>query len=298
MQQDENFQQQQFEATNGSGEAAENTEQKMNTNAEEDNDEEDERKIFVGKLSWETTTKDLKEYFEKYGEVQNANLKIDFETRKSRGFGFVVFANVESVAKVTEEAEHKLGGRTIFCKKANPRQVMKKVFVGRLDPSISEEEIKKYFEEQFGEVEKIERPYDKQKETRRSFAFVEFKKASSMKMCLAQTEHKIGTHELDVKTATPPSSGGQGFGRGGRGGRGGGRGGRGDFGGYGQGGYGGYEGYGYGGYGGYGAYDGGYGGYGDYGYGGGYGGGPWGGAGYAPSYGYGGQKRGYHPYNR
>jgi len=271
MQQDENLQQSE---TNGSGEAAEDTEQKMNTNADDEDNDEDDRKIFVGNLSWETTSKDLQDYYEKYGEVASASLKIDFETRKSRGFGFVVFKSADSVAKVTAESEHKLGGRVLLCQKANPKSVMKKVFVGRLDPSIKEEEIKEYFEEKFGEVEKIERPNDKTK----SFAFIEFKKVSAMKMCLAETEHKIGKYELDVKTAKPPSGGGRGRGgRGGRGGR--------DFGGYG--GYGGYDGYGYGGYG---PYDDPYGGYG--GYGGGYGGGPWGGAGY------GGPRRGYHPYYR
>merc|ERR1711935_465969 len=147
---------------------------------------------------------------------------------------------------------------------------------------------KAYFEEQFGPVEKIERPYDKQKETRKSFAFVEFKKVASMKMCLAETNHKIGTHDVDVKTATPPAQ--SNMSRGGPRGRGGpgGRGGRGGF----QGGYGGYGDF--GGYGGYGGYDQGYAGYGGYG---GYGGGNWGGAGYEQGYGRM-QKRGgggYHP---
>ena len=43
---------------------------------------------------------DLREYFEKYGEVTNCNLKTDYETKKSRGFGFVTFANTDAVQKV------------------------------------------------------------------------------------------------------------------------------------------------------------------------------------------------------
>ncbi|BFZ03632.1 hypothetical protein BsWGS_06671 [Bradybaena similaris] len=282
---------------------------------DENDEDEDERKLFVGGLSWETSTKDLREHFEKYGEVTNCTLKTDLETKKSRGFGFVVFASREAVDKVLAEKEHKLHGRTIDPKQANPRQVNKKIFVGRLDPSLTEDQVKEYFET-FGPVEKLELPYDKIKEQRRAFGFIEFKKLAGLKKCLEKTSHKIGTHELEVKKATPPGGASV---RGGPGGRGAGfpysgRGGRGGRGGY-QGSYGSYnQGYGgYSGYGGYG-YDQGYG-YGGYGgdyYGSGYGGyGGWNGSGYDPSYGYGygqanygkTQKRGaghggYHPYNR
>ncbi|XP_013064144.2 heterogeneous nuclear ribonucleoprotein D-like isoform X2 [Biomphalaria glabrata] len=315
MQQDDNYET--FEEQNGNAEVnanAEDSSENQQMLVDEDDDGEDDRKVFVGGLSWETTTKDLREYFEKFGEVTNCTLKTDLETRKSRGFGFVVFATTEAVDKVLAEKEHKLHGRTIDPKRANPRPVNKKVFVGRLDPAITEDEVKAYFET-FGPVEKLELPFDKTKEQRRAFCFVEFKKLSAMKKCLEQTNHKIGTQEVEVKKATPPGGAaanvrggprGRGFGPAGRGGRGG----RGGFPGYGY-----NQGYGYGGYGAYPGYDQGYGyGYGgDYGYGGGYGGyGGWNSGGYDQSYGYGyggqsnygkAQKRGaahggYHPYNR
>jgi len=204
MQQDEQYQQ--FEEQNGNNaeeQKAENTEEtdesQMQQNAggggEGDDDEEDDRKLFVGGLSWETTTKDLKDYFEKYGEVTNATLKTDLETKKSRGFGFVVFASPESVEKVVAEKEHKLHSRNIDPKKANPRPINKKVFVGRLDPAVSEDDVRQYFEENFGPVEKIELPFDKTKEQRRAFCFVEFKKLAAMKKCLDQSNHKIGSQE-------------------------------------------------------------------------------------------------------
>uniref|UniRef100_A0A0B7A3V0 RRM domain-containing protein n=2 Tax=Arion vulgaris TaxID=1028688 RepID=A0A0B7A3V0_9EUPU len=323
MQQDEGFQQ--FDGQNGNEEHTENTEENAEHQmaVDDDDDGDDDRKIFVGGLSWETTTKDLREYFEKYGEVTNCTLKTDLETRKSRGFGFVVFSASETVDKALAEKEHKLHGRTIDPKRANPRPVNKKVFVGRLDPGITEEEVKAYFET-FGPVEKLELPFDKTKEQRRAFCFVEFKKFSAMKKCLEQTSHKIGTQEVEVKKATPPVGGnvrgaprGRGFGpavRGPRGGRGGFQGGYNYNQGYGgYGGYGGYagydQGYGYGGYGG--DYYGGYGGYGawntgyDQGYGYGYGGyDDWGYGQGAGQSNYGKvPKRGmshgaYHPYNR
>ena len=47
--------------------------------------------------------------------------------------------------------DHKLHGRNIDPKRANPRVGIKKIFVGRLDPACSEDDIRKYFEA-FGKV--------------------------------------------------------------------------------------------------------------------------------------------------
>ncbi|XP_041364681.1 heterogeneous nuclear ribonucleoprotein D-like-B isoform X2 [Gigantopelta aegis] len=280
---------------------------------------EDDRKVFVGGLSWETTSKDLKDYFGKFGEVTSCTLKTDLETKRSRGFGFVVFCDVATVDKVLEVKDHKLHGRNIDPKRANPRVGIKKIFVGRLDPACSEEDIRKYFES-YGKIEKLDLPYDKVKDQRRAFCFVEFESEEAVKNILAKETHKIGGQEVDIKKATPSGQGARGGGRGGRGwgpgygygGRGGGRGGWGSggwggqggwnqgyngYGGYGGYGTGGYDGYGYGyqgynqgyGGGGWGGYDQGYGGYGGYGY-----GGQQGGYGKAPKRGGG----GYHPYSR
>ncbi|XP_065921339.1 heterogeneous nuclear ribonucleoprotein D-like isoform X3 [Magallana gigas] len=212
-------------------------------------DDDDDRKIFVGNLSWETSQKDLKDYFTKFGEVENCVLKQDLETKRSRGFGFVVFKDPSTVDKVLDEKTHNLGGRNIDPKKANPRkkeEVIKKIFVGKVDPSLTEAEIKEYFET-FGEVKKIDLPYDKTKEQRRAFCFVEFKEEDAVKKITDQAVHKIKDQEVDVKKATQNNQSKRG--RGGWYGYGGGRGGwQGYNQGYGYGGYG-YGGYGQGGYG-------------------------------------------------
>jgi len=279
-----------------------------------------EAKLFVGGLSWETTQESLKSYFEKFGAVTDATLKTDVETGKSRGFGFVTFEDPASVSQVLSCPEHKLDGRQIDPKTANPkggREPVLKVFVGGLDPEVTEDEIRQHFG-QYGTIDKVELPFDKVKQQRRAFCFVQFQTEDGVNNAVATNKQALGSREVDVKKATPQNDGFGGRG-GGRGGFGGGRGGRGGRGGMG-GGYGGAQGGGYGGYGGYGGgYGSGGGGYGGYGAGGGYGGNGYDSYGGSQKYsgygagddsygsgGYGGQQswggqtqsRGYHPYQR
>ena len=82
--------------------------------------EDDNRKLFIGGLKWETTKEDVQQYFEQFGEVTYANIKTDSNTGKSRGFGFVTFADEASLIKVLQQ-RHELDGKTIDPKRAKSR---------------------------------------------------------------------------------------------------------------------------------------------------------------------------------
>lgn len=60
------------------------------------------KKLFVGGLSWNTTTENLKAAFEAHGPVPDAIVMTDRETGQSRGFGFVTFANDADADKAVE----------------------------------------------------------------------------------------------------------------------------------------------------------------------------------------------------
>ncbi|XP_030752221.1 RNA-binding protein squid isoform X2 [Sitophilus oryzae] len=231
---------------------------------------DDDKKLFIGGLSWETTDKDLREYFSKYGEIESINVKTDSLTGRSRGFAFIVFKDAESIEKVTAERDHTINGKKCDPKKALARQG--KIFVGGLVPELTDADIEEYFK-RYGKIVEIEMPFDKTKNRRKGFCFITYESEDIVSDILKEPKQTIKDQVVDVKKATPKPDQFM-MGRGGRGGRG--RSGPGGYsqgwnqGGYGGGNYGGYGqggGYGYDGYGGgYDYYGGGYGGYGGYDY--------------------------------
>jgi hypothetical protein len=81
-----------------------------------------EMKLFVGGLSWNTTRETLRAAFEAYGEVADAVVVMDRDTGRSRGFGFVTFANGEDGNKALAALNGAtLDGRTIRCNEAQPK---------------------------------------------------------------------------------------------------------------------------------------------------------------------------------
>lgn len=62
-------------------------------------------KLFVGGLNWKMRGRDLNQEFSKVWEVVFARVNLDPETKRSKGFGFVEFANAEDAAKAKEEMD-------------------------------------------------------------------------------------------------------------------------------------------------------------------------------------------------
>ncbi|XP_011057504.1 PREDICTED: RNA-binding protein Musashi homolog Rbp6-like isoform X2 [Acromyrmex echinatior] len=118
----------------------------------------DPGKMFIGGLSWQTSPESLREYFTKYGDITEVMVMKDPTTRRSRGFGFITFADPASVDKVLAQGNHELDGKKIDPKVAFPRRThpkmvtrTKKIFVGGLSAPTTLEDVKNYFE-QFGPV--------------------------------------------------------------------------------------------------------------------------------------------------
>lgn len=79
--------------------------------------------IYVGNLSFDTNTDDLKEAFASFGQVDDARVITDRESGRSRGFGFVEMANDAEALKAIEGLNNTdLQGRTIVANEARPRE--------------------------------------------------------------------------------------------------------------------------------------------------------------------------------
>jgi RNA recognition motif-containing protein len=79
--------------------------------------------IYVGNLAWGCTNDDLMQLFSQHGTVARAQVILDRETGRSRGFGFVEMAN-EAEAKTAVEALNNFNfqGRPLTVNEARPRE--------------------------------------------------------------------------------------------------------------------------------------------------------------------------------
>ena len=80
-------------------------------------------RLYVGNLSFQTTSQDLQDYFSQAGTVESANVVEDRETGRSRGFGFVEMATKEDGENAINMFNGKdLNGRNLTVNEARPRE--------------------------------------------------------------------------------------------------------------------------------------------------------------------------------
>merc|ERR1711990_1238902 len=105
------------------------------------------RKLFIGGLSWDTNDQVMKDYFQEFGELEDAMVVYNRAAGVSRGFGFVTFKTCEDAEKCLENKAHKINNKTVEAKIAVHKgdqarvsetleqKMSKQVFVGGLPPN-------------------------------------------------------------------------------------------------------------------------------------------------------------------
>jgi cold-inducible RNA-binding protein len=72
------------------------------------------KKLFVGSLSWNVNDEGLREAFAPFGEITEAKVIADRHSGRSRGFGFVTFAEDEAAdTAIAEMNDKEIDGRPI-----------------------------------------------------------------------------------------------------------------------------------------------------------------------------------------
>jgi RNA recognition motif-containing protein len=79
-------------------------------------------KLFVGNLTQETTSTEIRDLFSAVGVVESCRLIADQETGRSKGFGFVEMNSREAADAAKEKLNgHTLHGKTLKVNEAKPR---------------------------------------------------------------------------------------------------------------------------------------------------------------------------------
>ncbi|KAI1235751.1 hypothetical protein IHE44_0001835 [Lamprotornis superbus] len=111
-------------------------------------------------LSLYTTERDLREVFSKYGPIADVSIVYDQQSRRSRGFAFVYFENVEDAKEAKERANGmELDGRRIrvdFSITKRPHTPTPGIYMGR--PTYGSSRRRDYYDRGY------DRGYDDQEE--------------------------------------------------------------------------------------------------------------------------------------
>ncbi len=81
------------------------------------------RKLYVGNLTFGVTDADLEQMFAAYGTVQSAQVIMDRDTGRSKGFGFVEMASDQEAQAAAAGLNGKdMNGRALTVNEARPKE--------------------------------------------------------------------------------------------------------------------------------------------------------------------------------
>ncbi|KAF4982364.1 hypothetical protein FZEAL_1998 [Fusarium zealandicum] len=183
----------------GRGRDEDRREPKADGTAQLTEDERDRRTVFVQQLAARLRTRELKEFFEKVGPVNEAQIVKDRISQRSKGVGYVEFKNEESVTQALQltgqkllgipvivqvtEAEKNRQARNPEASGPHPNSIpFHRLYVGNIHFNVTEQDLQAVFEP-FGELEFVQLQKDENGRSR-GYGFVQFRDAGQAREAL------------------------------------------------------------------------------------------------------------------
>lgn len=169
-------------------------------------------KVFVGGLSVNCKSRELRQYLEKFGEVTQCDVAGEKEG-KSKGFAFATFRTKEARLSALGK-NHNLKGKTFevrelvdSSKNSELLQELsrRKLYLSNLKKSVSESELASFFSK-YGKVEELTINRDVDTQESKGFGFVMFADSASIRSILGSNQSKVmkfAGSDLIVKQAIP-----------------------------------------------------------------------------------------------
>lgn len=79
-------------------------------------------KVYVGNLPWSITDLDLQNLFTPFGSVESAQVVMDRDSGRSRGFGFVEMATQHASQAIAKLNGHEIESRALRVNEAQSKQ--------------------------------------------------------------------------------------------------------------------------------------------------------------------------------
>jgi cold-inducible RNA-binding protein len=80
-------------------------------------------RLFVGNLPYSTSEEELRDLFAGMGAVKSVRIITDFDTGRSKGYGFVEMGTPDEAAKAIQQLNgQSLGGRAVVVNEARQRE--------------------------------------------------------------------------------------------------------------------------------------------------------------------------------
>ncbi|KAJ8754968.1 hypothetical protein K2173_015480 [Erythroxylum novogranatense] len=166
-------------------------------------------KIFIGGLAKDTTYATFNKHFGKYGEITDSVIMKDRYTGQPRGFGFITYADPSVVDKVIEDT-HIINGKQVEIKRTIPKGSgqskdfkTKKIFVGGIPTSLTEDEFRIFFSK-YGKVVEHQIVRDHETNRSRGFGFIVFEDEEIVDEMLSKGNMiDMDGAQVEIKKAEP-----------------------------------------------------------------------------------------------